>query len=141
MNPTGYRADALITVGGCDKSVPGALTPLARLNTIGLALYGGAAHPGPPLPSEPSQRGLDPGSVMEGIGKFGKGLLDIEELSHLECEGLPGIGSCSAMFTSCTMACILEALGLSFCRSGLILSISFFVLSHFFFFFFLLRLK
>lgn len=62
--PGGYLADALITLGGCDKSVPGAILPLARLDAVGLALYGGAALPGA------CARGAaaDPGTVMEAIG-------------------------------------------------------------------------
>jgi len=105
----GYMADAIITLGGCDKSVPGVLMPLARLNLIGLTLYGGAAHPG----HIEGKRGLDGGSVMEGIGAYGAGLIEIEDLYNLECLALPGTGSCSAMFTACTMASIIEALGMS----------------------------
>lgn len=105
----GYAADAIITLGGCDKSVPGALMPIGRLNAIGITLYGGAAWPG----HLPGKRGLDGGSVMEAIGAYGAGLIDIEELYKIECVALPGAGSCSAMFTACTMAAIIEALGMS----------------------------
>jgi len=110
----GYMADAIITLGGCDKSVPGALMPLARLNLIGVTLYGGAAWPG----HIEGKRGLDGGSVMEGIGAYGAGLLEIEDLYKLECLALPGTGSCSAMFTACTMASIIEALGMSLPHSS-----------------------
>jgi dihydroxy-acid dehydratase len=84
--------------------------PLARLNVIGISMYGGAAHPGKPL--KEGGKGLDAASVMEGIGAYSQGMIDIEDLLKLECGGIPGIGSCSAMFTSCTMASIMEAIGL-----------------------------
>ena len=61
----------------------------------------------------PGKRGLDGGSVMEGIGALGAGLIDIEDMYKLECNALPGTGSCSAMFTACTMASIIESLGMS----------------------------
>jgi dihydroxy-acid dehydratase len=50
---------------------------------------------------------------MEAIGAYGAGLMDIEELYQMECVSLPGVGSCSAMFTACTMASIVEAMGMS----------------------------
>jgi len=122
----GYLADAIITLGGCDKSVPGSLMPLARINDIGLTLYGGAAHPGKlpdscvkdKDPTGKPPRGLDPGSVMEGTGAVGAGIMDIEDLYNLECHAIPGTGSCSAMFTSCTMASVVEALGMSLPNSA-----------------------
>ena len=67
----GYAADALITLGGCDKTVPGVLMPIARLRATGLSLFGGPALPGhcPDLKIPTlANKGLDPGSVMEGIG-------------------------------------------------------------------------
>lgn len=109
----GYAGDAIITLGGCDKSVPGAAMPLARLNLIGLTLYGGAAFPGDKAEVPGFNRNLDPGSVMEGVGACATGLRDMEDIYKLECAALPGIGCCSAMFTSCTMASIMEALGLA----------------------------
>lgn len=84
--------------------------PLARLNVFGISMYGGAARPGHAL--HEGEKGLDAASVMEGLASYSRGLLDIEDLLKLECTAIPGIGSCSAMFTSCTMASIMEALGL-----------------------------
>ena len=55
--------------------------------------------------------GLDPGTVMEGIGSYGAGLIDVEDLYKIECHSLPSAGTCSAMFTACTMASVVEALG------------------------------
>eukprot|EP01097_Dermamoeba_algensis_P009334 TRINITY_DN6550_c0_g1_i1.p1 TRINITY_DN6550_c0_g1~~TRINITY_DN6550_c0_g1_i1.p1 ORF type:complete len:549 (-),score=120.35 TRINITY_DN6550_c0_g1_i1:72-1718(-) len=106
----GYAADAIITLCGCDKTVPGALMPLPRLNLIGLTLYGGAALPG----RDPKKnKALDPGAMMEAIGAYGNGTIDIEELHKMECLTIPGSGSCSAMFTANTMASVVEALGMA----------------------------
>lgn len=121
----GYHADAIITLGGCDKSVPAAVMPLARKDLVGVSLFGGPALPGIPhsctgdsgakraKTDAGAPRGLDPGSVMEGIGAYGRSLIDVEELHRLECASLPGSGTCSAMFTACTMASVVEALGMA----------------------------
>jgi dihydroxy-acid dehydratase len=104
----GYCCDAMITLGGCDKSVPASVMPLARCNAIGLSFYGGSNLPG----KCDSDKNLDPGQVMEAIGKYGSGLIDIEELHKIECTALPVSGACCGMFTSCTMASILQTLGM-----------------------------
>lgn len=109
----GYHSDAIITLAGCDKSVPAAVMPLARKDLIGISLFGGAALPGlgPDCGSGP--QALDPGKVMEAIGAYGRGMIDMEELHRIECTALPGSGSCSAMFTACTMASAVEAMGMA----------------------------
>lgn len=112
----GYHADAIITLGGCDKSVPGVVMPLARKDLIGVSLFGGPALPGVAkrqCGSDEKPRGLDPGSVMEAIGAYGNGIIDMEELHRIECTALPGSGTCSAMFTACTMASAVEAMGMA----------------------------
>jgi len=112
----GYHADAIVSLGGCDKSVPAAVMPLARKDLVGLSLFGGPALPGVrkrACGGDEPPRGLDPGSVMEAIGAFGRGLIDLEELEHMECAALPGSGTCSAMFTACTMASAVEAMGMA----------------------------
>merc|ERR1719329_520541 len=112
----GYCADAIITLGGCDKSVPGVIMPLARKNLVGLSLFGGPALPGVQKrlrDTDEMPRQLDPGSVMEAIGAYGKKLIDMDELHRIECTALPGSGTCSAMFTACTMAVAVEGLGMS----------------------------
>ena len=98
----GYFADAIITLGGCDKTVPGALMPIARLNLVGITLFGGPALPGSCDDITLTDRGLDPGQVhhfhkwqqflspaqlrslfhqvMEAIGAYPAGVIDIEEL-------------------------------------------------------------
>eukprot|EP00450_Noctiluca_scintillans_P027555 CAMPEP_0194537684 /NCGR_PEP_ID=MMETSP0253-20130528/77019_1 /TAXON_ID=2966 /ORGANISM="Noctiluca scintillans" /LENGTH=524 /DNA_ID=CAMNT_0039383727 /DNA_START=23 /DNA_END=1594 /DNA_ORIENTATION=- len=108
----GYHADAIITLGGCDKSVPAAVMPCARKNLISVSLFGGPALPGEHCDKDIGH-GLDPKDVMEAIGAFGSGLIDLEELHKIECSSLPGSGTCSAMFTACTMATAVEAMGMA----------------------------
>ncbi|XP_065070502.1 dihydroxy-acid dehydratase 2-like [Rhopilema esculentum] len=105
----GYSADGIITFGGCDKTNPGVLLPIARHNLIGITLYGGTIIPG----CTEKHRALDQGDVMEAIGSFGAGLIDIEELHDIECSANPGAGSCGGMFTANTMSSAIEALGMA----------------------------
>eukprot|EP00536_Pseudo-nitzschia_multiseries_P013718 jgi/Psemu1/212498/e_gw1.603.22.1 len=108
----GYMADGIICLSGCDKTVPGTLMPLPRSNLIGITLYAGSAQPGY-HPTLRDGAGLDPGFVMEAIGAYGTGQIDIEELHKIECVSLPGSGTCSAMFTANTMSSAVEAMGMS----------------------------
>lgn len=105
-----YAADAIIALGGCDKTVPGVLMPLARLDSVGLSLYGGTILPGC---KEGTEEPLDAQSIMEAIGSFGAGLIDIEELHKIERCALPGSGACGGMFTANTMSSSVEALGMA----------------------------
>ena len=108
----GYMADAVITLSGCDKTVPAALMPIPRSNLIGITVYTGAAQPGH-WHDVRDGAGLDAADVMEAIGAYGTGQIDIEELHKIECVSLPGSGTCSAMFTANTMSSCVEALGMS----------------------------
>ncbi|MDP2624764.1 MAG: dihydroxy-acid dehydratase, partial [Candidatus Peregrinibacteria bacterium] len=103
-----YRADALITVSGCDKSIPGSLMPLARNNSIGLTLYGGTI-----LPGQRNGEDLTVVSAFEAIGARGAGKINDKELYEVECHSCPGSGACGGMFTANTMASCIEALGMS----------------------------
>merc|ERR1719235_2595907 len=106
----GYRADAIITLGGCDKTQPAAIMPLARSNFLGISLYGGTILAG----THPDTCAkLDAAKVFEAVGAYGAGLIDIEELHKGECAAMPGAGSCGGMFTANTMAVIIEAMGMS----------------------------
>lgn len=112
----GYMADALLTVGGCDKTVPAALMPIPRHpDGIGLTLYAGTAHPGhcDGCRNAHGGEGLDAKDVMEGIGAVGAGKLTPTGLEQLEKSALPGSGTCSAMFTANTMSSAIEALGMA----------------------------
>ncbi len=104
----GYRVDAVITLSGCDKTIPAALMPIARNNLIGLTLYGGSI-----LPGEYHGKALNIVSAFEAIGAHCAGKIDAEELHTIECHACPGAGSCAGMYTANTMASAIEALGMS----------------------------
>merc|ERR1719443_384880 len=91
--------------------------PLARGDLVGISLFGGPALPGISH-HECADKGLDAGNIMEGIGAYGRGLIDLEELQKLECAGLPGSGTCSAMFTACTMSAVVEGMGMALPKTG-----------------------
>jgi dihydroxy-acid dehydratase len=102
------RFDALVSIAGCDKSLPGMLMAAARLDLPAVFLYGGSSLPG-------SYRGRDISivDVFEGIGAESEGRLTIEELIEIERAACPGAGSCAGMFTANTMASVGEAIGMS----------------------------
>ena len=102
------RYDGLVAVAGCDKSLPGSMMAMARLNIPSVFIYGGSIMPG-------SWRGEDIQiqNVFEAVGQYQSGQIDDEELYQIESHACPGPGSCGGMFTANTMASIGEALGLS----------------------------
>jgi dihydroxy-acid dehydratase len=102
------RYDGLVAVAGCDKSLPGAMMAIARLDIPSVFVYGGSILPG-------SWRGetLQIQSVFEAVGRRQTGQIDDEELRNIETHACPGPGSCGGMFTANTMSSIGEALGLS----------------------------
>jgi len=104
----GYRVDAVITLSGCDKTIPAALMPIARNDLIGLTLYGGSI-----LPGEYRGQALNIVSAFEAIGAHCAGKIDAQELHAIECHACPGAGSCAGMYTANTMASAIEALGMS----------------------------
>jgi dihydroxy-acid dehydratase len=104
----GYRADAVITLSGCDKTIPGALMPIARNNLVGLTLYGGSI-----LPGRYKNHDVNIVSAFEAIGAHSAGTIDDEELRAIECHACPGAGSCAGMYTANTMAAAIEAMGMS----------------------------
>lgn len=104
----GYRVDGVITLSGCDKTIPAALMPIARNNLIGLTLYGGSILPGKHNGDE-----LNIVSAFEGIGAHAAGKIDDQQLHGIECHACPGAGSCGGMYTANTMASAIEALGMS----------------------------
>eukprot|EP00043_Microstomoeca_roanoka_P016881 m.174503 g.174503 ORF g.174503 m.174503 type:complete len:590 (-) comp16539_c4_seq1:1010-2779(-) len=104
----GYCADGIVTLAGCDKTNPGVLMPIARGNHIGITMYGGTAHSG-----VLHGKKLSPAAPFEAVGEFSKGMIDIEELTAVECSSCPGSGTCSGMFTANTMSTCIEALGMA----------------------------
>ena len=104
----GYVADGILTLSGCDKSIPGAVMPILRNNAIGLTLYGGTI-----LPGRYKGEDLTIVSAFEAVGAHGAGKMTDEELHQVECHSCPGAGSCGGMYTANTMASMIEAMGLS----------------------------
>jgi dihydroxy-acid dehydratase len=106
------RFDALVSLAGCDKSLPGMLMASARLNLPSVFLYGGSILPGR-IPGDPAERNLDIVSVFEAVGARAAGTLTDDELALIERHACPTVGSCAGMFTANTMAAVGEALGMS----------------------------
>jgi dihydroxy-acid dehydratase len=104
----GYQFDAVVAMSGCDKTIPGAVMALARLNVPSVMLYGGSIAPG-------RWRGKDVTiqDVFEAIGAHAAGNLSDEDLLELEGCASPGAGACGGQFTANTMACAFEAMGIS----------------------------
>ncbi len=102
--------DGLITIGGCDKNMPGCVMAMARLNRPSVFVYGGTIKPG--------AKRRDIISVFEAVGALSAGTIDEQELLEVERTAIPGPGSCGGMYTANTMACAIEALGLSLANSS-----------------------
>ncbi len=102
------RFDAMVTLAGCDKSLPGMLMAAARLNLPTVFLYGGTI-----LPGRLRDQALDITSVFEAVGSHAVDALSDEELALIEHNACPTEGSCAGMFTANTMASVAEALGMS----------------------------
>jgi dihydroxy-acid dehydratase len=102
------RLDALVSLAGCDKSLPGMLMASARMNMPSVFVYGGSI-----LPGHLNGESLDIVSVFEAVGACAAGELSEEELKAIECNACPTEGSCGGMFTANTMASIGEAIGMS----------------------------
>ena len=100
--------DGIITIGGCDKNMPGCLIGLARLNRPSLFIYGGTI-----LPGIYNNKKIDVVSVFEAVGQFAKKEITKQELKNIEENAIPGPGSCGGMYTANTMASAIEALGMS----------------------------
>ena len=104
----GERLDGLVATGGCDKSMPGMMMAIARLNLPAVFVYNGST-----LPGYLDGKALDITSVFEAIGACAAGTITEEELGEIERHACPGEGACGGMFTANTMSSIGEALGLS----------------------------
>lgn len=102
------RFDALVSIAGCDKSLPGMMMAAARLDLPSVFLYGGSS-----LPGRYQGRDISIVDVFEGIGAESEGRITRDELSEIERSACPGAGSCAGMFTANTMASVGEAIGIS----------------------------
>ncbi len=104
----GHLFDALVTISGCDKTIPGSVMALARLDLPGVMLYGGSIMYG-----EYRGRRLTVQDVFEAVGAYNAGRISEEELHGVESHACPGAGACGGQFTANTMATAFEMLGIS----------------------------
>lgn len=104
----GYQFDAIIALAACDKTIPGAVMGVARIDIPSIVLYGGSVKPG-------RYKGKDVSilEVFEAVGAHIAGRISDEELTEIENVASPGYGACGGQFTANTMACAFEALGIS----------------------------
>ena len=104
----GHCYDAMVGIAGCDKSLPGLMMAMVRLNVPSVFMYGGSI-----LPGRFKDRDVTVGDVYEAVGEHTAGKISDEDLHELECVACPGGGSCGGQFTANTMACVSEAIGLA----------------------------
>jgi dihydroxy-acid dehydratase len=104
----GNHFDALVCLSGCDKTNPGVVMALARLDIPGLALYGGSIAPG-----HLSDRDLTIQDVFEAVGAYSSGRIEEEQFKSVENSACPGAGACGGQFTANTMSTVMEFLGIS----------------------------
>lgn len=105
--------DGVVAIGGCDKNMPGCLIALARLNRPSVFVYGGTI-----LPGRYRNSNVDVVSVFEAVGQHARNQISDRELRLVERSAIPGPGSCGGMYTANTMACAIEALGMSLPNSS-----------------------
>ncbi len=104
----GNHFDALVCLSGCDKTNPGVVMALARLDIPGLALYGGSIAPG-----HLGDRDLTIQDVFEAVGAYGSGRISADQFKAVENTACPGAGACGGQFTANTMSTVMEFLGIS----------------------------
>lgn len=111
--------DGFLTIGGCDKNMPACVMAMARLNRPSIFVYGGTI-----LPGIHKSKKIDIVSVFEAVGENANKKISNSELNDIEKKAIPGPGSCGGMYTANTMACAIEALGLSLTNSSAQIAIS-----------------
>ena len=117
MGAHGY--DGLVAIGGCDKNMPGCLMAIARINRPAIFVYGGTI-----LPGCYHKKNVDIVSVFEAVGAFANKTISAQQLKEVESCAIPGPGSCGGMYTANTMACAIEALGMSLPNSSTQVAVS-----------------
>ncbi|MBM6574858.1 dihydroxy-acid dehydratase [Microvirga sp. SRT01] len=115
LSVRGHCYDALVGFAGCDKSLPGMMMAMLRLNIPSIFVYGGSI-----LPGRYKERDVTVVDVFEVVGKYAAGACPIEEVHALEKVACPGHGACGGQFTANTMACVGEAIGLSLPNSNMV---------------------
>lgn len=119
----GHGYDALVGLAGCDKSLPGMMMAMVRLNTPSVFIYGGSILPGrapsdADIPTEYANRDLTVQDMFEAVGRHQAGGLSDAALEVLERVACPSAGACGGQFTANTMACVSEAIGLALPQSS-----------------------
>ncbi len=119
----GHCYDALVGLAGCDKSLPGMMMAMIRLNVPSVFLYGGSILPGkapnnPVVPADFANRDLTVQDMFEAVGRHQNGSMSDEALEVLERVACPSAGACGGQFTANTMACVSEAIGLALPNSS-----------------------
>jgi len=114
LSVRGHCYDALVAFAGCDKSLPGMMMAMLRLNVPSIFVYGGSI-----LPGRYQDRDVTVVDVFEVVGKYAAGTCPIEEVHALEKVACPGHGACGGQYTANTMACVAEAIGLSLPNSNM----------------------
>ena len=114
LSVRGHCYDALVAFGGCDKSLPGMMMAMLRLNIPSVFVYGGSI-----LPGRFAGRDVTVVDVFEAVGRYATGACPLRELTQLEKVACPGHGACGGQFTANTMACVGEAIGLSLPSSNM----------------------
>jgi dihydroxy-acid dehydratase len=104
----GHSYDAMVGLGGCDKTLPGLMMVMVRLNVPSVFLYGGSI-----LPGRFKGRDVTIGDVFEAVGAYSAGKMSAEDLNTIEHAACPSAGACGGQFTANTMACVSEAIGLA----------------------------
>tara|TARA_Y100000815_G_scaffold227628_1_gene216286 strand:+ start:473 stop:2194 length:1722 start_codon:yes stop_codon:yes gene_type:complete len=115
LSVRGHCYDALVGFAGCDKSLPGMMMSMLRLNIPSIFVYGGSI-----LPGRYQDKDVTVVDVFEVVGKFAAGTCPISEVHALEKVACPGHGACGGQFTANTMACVGEAIGLSLPNSNMV---------------------
>jgi len=114
LSVRGHCYDALVTFAGCDKSLPGMMMAMLRLNIPSIFVYGGSI-----LPGQYQGRDVTVVDVFEAVGQHAAGNCPLHDLTALEKVACPGHGACGGQFTANTMACVAEAIGLSLPNSNM----------------------
>ena len=114
LSVRGHCYDGLVGLAGCDKSLPGLMMSMVRLNIPSVFIYGGSI-----LPGKHKGKDLTIIDVFEAVGKHASGSIDDNELKAIEQVACPSAGSCGGQFTANTMACISEAIGLALTHSAM----------------------
>jgi dihydroxy-acid dehydratase len=110
----GQGYDGVVTLGGCDKNMPGCLIAMARLNRAAIFVYGGSIMPGQTKSEDDCEtKATDVVSVFEAVGAAAQGKMSAKQFHRVESTAIPGPGSCGGMYTANTMASAIEAMGMS----------------------------